>query len=456
VTVTDSDPGARRVLALASSALVVLVAEPLYLLVDTAVVGHLGAVPLAGLAVGGIVLAQVASLGTFLAYGTTARAARHHGAGDRAAAVREGVAATWIAVAVGAVVVAGLWLAAPWLADLLGGGGAVSSAATSWLRIAVFGAPGILVALAGHGWMRGVQDTRRPIVVVLAGNGFSAVLCPLLVYGVGPVPLPWSGSPVGVLPSSLRLPALGLEGSAWANVAAQATVGVLFVGALLRERVAVRPVLADVRAQFGLGRDLLVRSAAFQACFLSATAVAARFGAASVAAHQIVLQLWMFMVTVLDALAIAAQSLVGAALGAASVATARRVSGRVTRYGLLLGLAAGVVFAATAGVLPGVFTPDPAVRAVVPQAWWFFVALQPVAAYVFALDGVLLGAGDAAYLRRITLGSALLGFLPVIWLSLALGWGLLGIWAGLALFVAARAVAVGVRVRGDAWAVTGT
>ncbi|GAA4814154.1 MATE family efflux transporter [Actinomycetospora chlora] len=438
MTLPDTDPGARRVLALASSALVVLVAEPLYLLVDTAVVGHLGAVPLAGLAVGGIVLAQVASLGTFLAYGTTARAARHHGAGDRAAAVREGVAATWIAVVVGAVVVAVLWAAAPWLADVLGGGGAVSAAATSWLRIAVFGAPGILVALAGHGWMRGVQDTRRPIVVVLAGNGFSAVLCPLLVYGPGP------------------FPALGLEGSAWANVAAQVTVGVLFIGALLRERVSVRPVPADVRAQFGLGRDLLLRSAAFQACFLSATAVAARFGAPSVAAHQIVLQLWMFMVTVLDALAIAAQSLVGAALGAASVATARRVSGRVTRYGLVLGLAAGVVFAATAGVLPGVFTPDPAVRDVVPQAWWFFVALQPVAAYVFALDGVLLGAGDAAFLRRITLGSALLGFLPVIWLSLALGWGLLGIWAGLALFIAARAVAVGVRVRGDAWAVTGT
>ncbi|MDD7964278.1 MATE family efflux transporter [Actinomycetospora lemnae] len=454
------DPGARRVLALASSALVVLVAEPLYLLVDTAVVGHLdGAsaatghqpgVPLAGLAVGGVVLAQVASLGTFLAYGTTARAARHHGAGDRPAAVREGVAATWIALGVGLAVVAVVWLAAPWLADLLGGGGAVADAATGWLRIAVWGAPGILVALAGHGWMRGVQDTRRPIIVVLAGNGLSAILCPLLVYGIGPFPLPWSSS------ASLHLPALGLEGSAWANLGAQATVGLLFVGALLREGVSLRPVPADMRAQFGLGRDLLLRSAAFQACFLSATAVAARFGAPSVAAHQIVLQLWMFMVTVLDALAIAAQSLVGAALGAASVAAARRVSGRVVRYGLVLGLLAGVVFAATAGVLPGVFTSDPAVRDVVPEAWWFFVALQPVAAYVFALDGVLLGAGDAAYLRRITVGSALGAFLPTIWLSLVLGWGLVGIWAGLTLFIVARAVAVGLRVRGDAWAVTGT
>ena len=432
------DPGPRRVLALASSALVVLVAEPLYLLVDTAVVGHLGAVPLAGLAVGGVVLAQVASLGTFLAYGTTARAARHHGAGDRPDAVAAGVAATWIALLVGAVVVLAGWVAAPWLAELLGGGGAVADAATGWLRIAVWGAPGILVALAGHGWMRGVQDTRRPIVVVLAGNGLSAIACPVLVYGAGPVP------------------ALGLEGSAWANVGAQAVVGVLFLVALGRERVSLRLSVVDMRAQFGLGRDLLLRSAAFQACFLSATAVAARFGAPSVAAHQIVLQLWTFMVTVLDALAIAAQSLVGAALGAAAVGTARRVSGRVTRYGLVLGLVAGVVFAATAGVLPGVFTPDPAVRDVVPQAWWFFVALQPLAAYVFALDGVLLGAGDAAYLRRTTIASALGAFLPMIWLSLVLDWGLVGIWAGLSLFIAARAVAVGLRVRGEGWAVTGT
>jgi Na+-driven multidrug efflux pump len=168
-----------------------------------------------------------------------------------------------------------------------------------------------------------------------------------------------------------------------------------------------------------------------------------------------VLQLWLFMVTVLDALAIAAQSLVGAALGASAVGAARRVSGRVTRYGLVLGVVAGVVFAATAGVLPGVFTPDPAVRDVVPQAWWFFVALQPLAAYVFALDGVLLGAGDAAYLRRITVGAALGAFLPMIWLSLVLDWGLVGIWAGLSLFIAARAVAVGLRVRGEGWAVTG-
>lgn len=431
------DARPRRVLSLASAALVVLVAEPLYLLVDTAVVGRLGAVPLAGLAVGGVVLAQVSSLGTFLAYGTTARAARRHGAGDRAGAVAEGAAATWIALAVGAaVILLGQVFARP-VALALGGGGAVSDAAVSWLRIALWGAPGLLVAMAGNGWMRGVQDTRRPVVIVLAGNGLSALLCPVLVYGLGPAPR------------------LGLEGSAVANVAAQAVVGVLFCAAVVREGVGLRPVWADMRAQLGIGRDLLLRSAAFQACFLSATAVAARFGAPAVAAHQIVLQLWTFMVTVLDSLAIAAQSLVGAALGAGSVPTARRVTGRVVRYGLVLGLVAAALFALGAGALPAVFTADADVRAAVPSAWWFFVALQPVAAYVFALDGVLLGAGDAAFLRRITIATALGGFLPLIWASLVFGWGLAGVWAGLSLFVVGRAVAVGLRVRGDAWAVTG-
>lgn len=430
---TPPDASPRRVLSLASSALVVLTAEPLYLLVDTAVVGRLGAVPLAGLAVGGVVLAQVASLGTFLAYGTTARAARHHGAGDRAAAVAEGVAATWLAVGAGAVVVVAAQIAARPVTAALGGGGEVAAAAESWLRIAVLGAPGILVAMAGHGWMRGVQDTRRPVVIVLGGVGLSALACPLLVHVAG----------------------LGLEGSAIANVAAQVVVLMLFLGALHREGASLRPVPADMRAQLGLGRDLLLRSAAFQACFLSATAVAARSGAEALAAHQIVLQLWVFMSTVLDSVAIAAQSLVGAALGAASVPAARAVGTRVTRYGLVLGVGAAVLFALGAGVVPGWFTPDAAVRDAVPAAWWFFVALLPVAAYVFALDGVLLGAGDAAFLRRVTIAAALLGFLPLIWLSLALGWGLAGIWAGLSLFVLGRAVGGGLRVRGDAWAVPG-
>lgn len=430
---TDERVPPRRVLGLAVPALGVLAAEPLYVLVDTAVVGHLGALPLAGLAVGGVVLSQVSSQLTFLSYGTTSRTARLHGAGRRTEAVREGVQATWLAVLAGLVViVAGQLLAAP-VARLLSGDDAITGAAVSWLRIALFGTPFILITMAGNGWMRGVQDSAKPLRYVLAGNGISAVLCPILVYAAG-----W-----------------GLEGSAIANVVAQVVSASLFLAALVRERVGLRPEPKMMRAQLGLGRDLVLRSLAFQACFVSAAAVAARTSTEAVGAHQVVLQLWTFLALVLDSLAIAAQSLVGAALGAGAGKRARSLSRQVTWYSLLFGCFLGVVFAALSGVLPQIFTSDPGVLGEIPHAWWFFVALQPIAGVVFALDGVLLGAGDAAFLRNATLGSAALGFLPLIWLSLALGWGLAGIWTGLSLFMLLRLATLLVRWRSGRWAVVG-
>lgn len=423
----------RRVLGLAVPALGVLAAEPLYLLVDTAVVGHLGAVPLGGLSVAAIVLAQVSTQLTFLSYGTTARAARLHGAGRRADAVAEGVQATWLAVVVGLVLVAvGQALAGP-VARLLAGQGEVADAAVSWLRIALFGVPCILVTMAGNGWLRGVQDTRRPLRYVLVGNGLSAALCPVLVY--------WAG--------------WGLEGSAVANVVAQVVSAGLFVRALVAERVPLRPVPAMMRAQLRLGRDLVLRSLAFQACFVSATAVAAHTSVGAVGAHQIVLQLWVFLSLVLDSLAISAQQLVGEALGAREDRRARGLARQVTGYGLVFGCVLGALFAALAGVLPGLFTADGAVLREIPHAWWFFVALQPVAGVVFALDGVLLGAGDAAFLRTATIASAVVGFLPMVWASLALGWGLVGIWTGLSAFMLLRLGTLLVRVRSGRWAVVG-
>jgi putative MATE family efflux protein len=433
VNTVDAGISPRRVLRLALPALGVLAAEPLYVLVDTAVVGHLGALPLAGLALGGVLFTQVAGQLTFLAYGTTARAARLHGAGRRADAVAEGVQATWLAVAVGlAVLVLGELLAAP-VAAALAGEGAVAAAAVSWLRISLLGAPLVLVTMAGNGWMRGVQDTARPLRYVLAGNGLSAALNPVLVFA-----LHW-----------------GLVGSAVANVVAQGVAAGLFLSALRRERVPLRPVPARMRAQLGLSRDLLLRSLGFQLCFVSAASVAARTSTEAVGAHQVVLQLWSFLALVLDSLAIAAQSLVGAALGGGNERRARAVAGQVTGYGLGLGLALGVLFAALAGVLPLAFTTDPGVLAEIPHAWWFFVALQPVAGVVFALDGVLLGAGDAAFLRTATLISAGCGFLPLIFVSLAFGWGLVGIWTGLAAFMLLRLAAVVIRTRSGRWAVLG-
>lgn len=423
----------RQVLKLALPALAVLAAEPLYVLVDTAVVGHLGAIPLAAIAVGGTVLAQVSSVLTFFSYGTTARTARLHGAGRRADAVAEGMQATWLAIFAGLLlIVLGQVFAGP-VARLLAGPGAVADAAVSWLRIALFGIPFILITMAGNGWMRGIQDTRRPLRYVLAGNGISAVLCPVLVYGAD----------------------LGLEGSAIANVVAQLISASLFLRSLAAEKAIARPVPASMRAQLGIGRDLMLRSLAFQATGISATAVAAHTSAATVGAHQVVLQLWVFVALLLDSLAIAAQSLVGAALGAHDERGALDLARKVTWYGLVFGVALGAVFAALYAVLPHAFTSDHSVLAEIPKAWWFFVALQPVGGVVFALDGVLLGAGDSVFMRNVTLISAGLGFLPVVWAAFAFDWGLVGIWLAMSAFMFIRLFMMIARWRSGRWAVLG-
>lgn len=434
------DAGGRRIAGLALPALGVLAAEPLYLLFDTAVVGRLGALSLAGLAIGGLLLNLVGSDLTFLSYGTTARSARHFGAGNRSSAVTEGVQATWLALGLGALVVIAVQAAAVPLVSVIAGGKvggeAIAAAALPWLRIAIFGAPAILVSLAGNGWMRGVQDTVRPLRYVVAGFGLSALLCPLLVYG-------WLG-----------LPRLGLAGSAAANLAGQWLAAVLFGRALLAERAPLRLDRAVLRAQLVMGRDLVVRTLAFQACFVSAGAVAARFGASALAAHQVVLQLWEFLALVLDSLAIAAQALVGAALGAGDAAHAKSVARRVTLFSTAAAALLAAICAVGFSALPRLFTDDRSVLAAIGVPWWFLVAQLPFAGIVFALDGVLLGAGDAAFMRTATVISALVGFLPLIWLSLVFGWGLAGIWTGLTTFVLLRLVFVGARAISGRWAAT--
>jgi putative MATE family efflux protein len=435
--VSEPRPGGRQIVQLALPALGVLAAEPLYLLLDTAIVGRLGALSLAGLAIGGLILGMVGSQLTFLSYGTTARSARHFGAGDREAAVAEGVQATWLALVLGVLVVLVVQAVAGPMVSVIAGSRDIARAALPWLRIAILGAPAILVSLAGNGWLRGVQDTVRPLRYVIGGFGLSALLCPLLVYG-------WLG-----------LPRLGLAGSAVANLSGQWLAAVLFGRALLAEGVPLRADGQALRAQIVLGRDLLVRTLAFQACFVSAAAVAARFGAAAVAAHQVVLQLWNFLALVLDSLAIAAQALVGAALGGGDVGLATSTARRVTVWSAIAAGGLAAVFAAGAGVLPRLFTNDSSVLAAVGIPWWFMVAQLPLAGIVFALDGVLLGAGDAAFMRTATVVSALVGFLPPIWLSLRFGWGLAGIWSGLTTFIVLRLVFVGWRALSGRWVVTG-
>jgi putative MATE family efflux protein len=426
----------RGLLGLAASAFLVLAAEPLYLLVDTAVVGHLGSVALGGLGVGVALLGFVVLIGTFVEYGTTGRAARFFGAGDHGAAINEGVQASWLAAGLGvAVVILGEIFAHPLVALLAGGNPATRHAAESWFRIAVFGVPGILLVLAGNGWMRGVQQTREPVRIVLFANGLSAIASPILVYAAH----------------------LGLNGSAIANVGAQLVGSVLFTRALTRAtRTGRRPDWTIMRKQLVVGRDLILRQVGFQVAFLSAAGVAARMGTAQIGAHQIGLQLWEFTALLLDSFAIAAQSLVGAALGSSDPVAARSTAWRVARYGLWAGIAFAVVIGAGWTLIPAAFTSSSGVQHQAHILWPWLAGMQPFAGVLFALDGVLIGAGDVGYLRTLTLIAGVGAFAPLNLAALHWHWGIGGVWAGLTAFILVRLVGMVVRTRGERWIVVGT
>ena len=432
MTDADSDVSAvsaRTIFALAFPALGVLAATPLYLLIDTAVVGHLGGLYLAGLAAATTIQAQVTTQLTFLSYGTTARAARHYGAGDTDKAVSEGVQATWLALIVGAVLAAIVWLGAPTLTSWLAHSPEVANLATRWLRVAGIGVPLILATMAGNGWMRGIQNTRTPFYFTLAGVVPSAALVPLLVHRYG------------------------LVGSAVANLVGESITALLFLWALVKaHQGGYAPHFNIMRKQLVLGRDLIMRSLSFQVAFVSAASVAARFGASSLAAHQILLQLWSFLSLVLDALAIAAQSLVGSALGAGAISVARSVGTKVVAYSAGFAAALACVFAVGFKAIPGLFTNDHSVMDAIAAPWWILVGMIVVGGIVFALDGVLLGAADAAFLRTATLVSVIGGFLPGVWLALIMDTQLTGVWCGLAVFLLIRLAFVVSRFQSMKWA----
>jgi putative MATE family efflux protein len=421
----------RRLVGLTASAFVVLAAEPSYLLIDTAVVGHLGPHPLAGLGIAVAVVSVLLVAGNFVEYGTTGRVARAHGAGMTDLANAEGVQASWVALAAG-VGLAGLGelLASP-LAHAIGGPDlVVRHAAVSWLRIGVLGLPGVLLVLAGNGWMRGVQRTRQPVVFVLAANVVSAGLCPILVYPAG----------------------LGLRGSAIANLTGQVVGGVLFISALQGPKRLRWPL---IRAQLAIGRDLVVRSIGFEASFLVTAAVAARMGTAQLAAHQVGIQLDTFTSLLLDSVAIAAQSLVGAALGSGDRAAARHVTWRIAKWGGWAGVVFAVGYAALWWPIPRLFSPAPEVQHQMHLMWPWFCVLWLPAGVLFALDGVLIGAGDVSFMAWLTIVSGFLVFVPIDLAALHWHWGIGGVWAGLLGFYLARLTGMVARARGERWQVIG-
>ena len=417
-------------------ALGALIAEPLYILTDTAVVGHLGTDQLAGLAIASSVLLIGYSLFIFLAYGTTAAVARLLGAGDEERAAHQAVQGMWLAFVVGLVlVVLGQIFAVP-MVELLGATGAVRDYALVYLRISLVGVPATLIVLAGTGYLRGLQDTTTPLVVAVVSALGNLVLELVLIYGLG----------------------FGIGASAWATVVAQigaATVYVVWVGRAVREhRVALGPHGPTLRRLAVVGGDLFVRTAALRGAFLVATAVAARLGTVALAAHQIAFEIWSFLALTLDAVAIAGQALIGRYLGADDVASARRSGRRMIEWGVGAGIVLGMATLALRTALPNVFTSDPSVVAVTAFVLVFVGVMQPVNGVVFVLDGLLIGAGDLRYLAG-AMAVSFVAFLPcavgVAVLGLGIGW----LWTALFVFMVVRMVTLGLRWRRDGWAVTG-
>jgi putative MATE family efflux protein len=428
-------PYDREILTLALPALGALAAEPLYLLADTAMVGHLGTQELAALAIAGSLIAGAFTLFNFLTYGTTAQVARLQGAGEAQAAGRIAAQALWLSSAIGiglTVVLAG---AAVPLVDLMGGEGRTGDLAVLYLRIGSLGLSFALIALAGQGYLRGISDLRTPLVIVVAANAANVLLNLLFIYGFG-----W-----------------GLAGSAWATVLAQAGMGAAFIRALLAAPAdSRRPSLERMRPLGRIGGEIFVRTTALYASFLVASAVLARVGEASLGAHQIAFQLFIFLALVLDAIAIAGQVIVGRSLGAGDAEGAYRAARRMIEWSIVAGILFALVMLALIDVIPRVFTSDPRVVERAQAIWPLFALMQPANGAVFALDGILIGAGDTRFLMWGMLLASIGVFVPIALGSLALGLGIVGVWSGLVGLILVRLATCGWRFRGRRWAVIGS
>ncbi len=413
-----------------------LVAEPLFVMADSAIVGHLGTAQLAGLGVASALLMTAVSVFVFLAYATTAAVARRVGAGDLQAAIRQGMDGIWLALLLGAVVVAVVLPTAPFLVELFGASDTAAPYATTYLWISALGIPAMLVVLAATGVLRGLQDTKTPLYVAGAGFVANAVLNVGLVYGAG----------------------LGIAGSAWGTVIAQYGMATIYLVVVVRgareHGASLRPDAAGIRACAQAGVPLLVRTLSLRAILMIATAVAARLGDADIAAHQIILSLWSLLAFALDAIAIAGQAIIGRCLGAGDAEGARAACRRMVEWGITVGVALGLVVVISRPLFLPLFTSDAVVQDTALPALLMVALSQPVCGIVFVLDGVLMGAGDGPYLAW-AMVLTLAVFTPVALLVPALGGGLTAIWAAMTLMMTVRMLTLWMRARSGRWIVTG-
>ncbi|MEU8980726.1 MATE family efflux transporter [Streptomyces sp. NPDC048309] len=426
----------REIVALAVPAFGALVAEPLFVMADSAIVGHLGTAQLAGLGVASALLMTAVGVFVFLAYATTAAVARRVGAGDLRAAIRQGMDGIWLALLIGAAVIAVVLPMAPALMDLFGASDTAAPYATTYLRISALGIPAMLAVLAATGVLRGLQDTKTPLYVAIAGFVANAVLNVGLVYGAG----------------------LGIAGSAWGTVIAQYGMAVVYLYVVIRgarnHGASLRPDAAGIRACAQAGAPLLVRTLSLRAILMIATAVAARLGDAEMAAHQIILSLWSLLAFALDAIAIAGQAIIGRYLGAGDAIGTREACRRMVQWGLATGVVLGLLVIASRPLFLPLFSSDSTVQDAALPALLMVALSQPICGIVFVLDGVLMGAGDGPYLAGAML-LTLAVFTPLALLVPTLGGGLTALWGAMTLMMMTRMLTLWVRSRSGRWIVTG-
>nr|WP_245356971.1 MATE family efflux transporter [Paeniglutamicibacter kerguelensis] len=424
-------------MALAIPALGALIAEPLFLLADTAIIGHLGINELAGAGLGTTVLQTAVGLMVFLAYSTTPAVARAIGAGQTGKAMAAGRDGIWLALGLGTVLALVGFFGAKPLAAAMGAQGPVLGFAVDYIQYSTFGIPAMLLVLAATGVLRGMQDTKTPLYV--AGFGFAAniILNFILVY-------PLNMSVAGA--------ALGTSIAQWGMALVYLW---MLVPRIRRAGQSLAPHGRGVLRTGRVGSWLMLRTLSLRLALIATVWVATGQGALTLAAHQLVFTIFTFMAFALDALAIAAQALIGKELGAANAQRARLLTRTMCRWGVYFGLVTGAALAVAAPFAGALFTTDESVRQATMVGIWILAVAQPLCGLVFVLDGVLIGAGDARYLAVVGMIN-LVAYLPMLYAvtrfehggvsAVAWIWVVFGIG-----FMAARAATLSWRVRNDKW-----
>lgn len=418
------NPRDRAIAALAIPALGTLALDPLVSIIDTAWVGRLGTVSLAALAVASAVFAAVFSIFNFVHAAITPLVAGEVGRGDVQKAGSISVGALVIASSIGVAVAALAIVISPWIVEVFGAEPDVAQDATTYLRIRFLALPAMLIAMVGHGVYRGHSDTKTPLYVVIGLTIVNLVLDPILIFGFD----------------------LGVAGAAWATVVAQVLAALWFLVLMFgvqRSRLGISRRIGRIDS-LGIGRILsagwpmMVRSAALLASLTAIAIAATRTGTVEVAAHQIALQVWLFLSFVLDSYAIAAQAMVGTDIGRADRTAARNVSNRLLALGLMTGIGLSLLLWLSAPGVPALFGADDQVTDALAGIYLFVIVLQPLTALVYVLDGIGIGASAFRFLAI----SMLAAFVLTVATLVVAGDTLVGVWLAVGVLTVSRLVAL--------------